>query len=411
VNRDDLNAPPHAKKHAHLLSVLAVLTVAHAAEPIQPPGPEQSRSVGQVPVSASPALPAVIGGDGDGWVGGEIPPFIPPAKPLVEVAMRDPSICRGPDNTYDLVGTTGKDMWHRNDGIEMWKSRDLKDWEYVGLVWTFAKDAKADWQKGKLNPDGTRTPKPLWAPELHYIQGQWYLAACVERLGCVLLKSTSGRPEGPYTDLKPDASMAPGPLYDASLFEDDDGQVYFLCSPGVRVARMKPDLSDLAEPLRPVTVAPGTKWHNCEGPYMAKLNGRYYLFMAQGTRHQPEGGRAGPGVNSSYDIWAMSAPTPYGPFEKRHLAFPRAGHNVVFQDHTGRWWSTWGTNVMKDALDLPFSRNRPSSRSKWTARANCGKPRLQKIPFRTPEILRPKHPSRKPSTTRRGTADRRVSLR
>jgi beta-xylosidase len=293
----------------------------------------------------------VIGGDKEGWVGGEIPPFTAPEKPVVDVPMRDPGICRGPDNNYYLIGTTQDSMggpkgdwWKHNRGIEMWKSPDLRKWEYLGYVWTFEKDAKADWQKGKLNADGTRTPKPLWAPELHYIKENWYISCCVERLGCIVLKSTTGRPEGPYADLSKEGSIAPGPLYDASLFEDDDGQVYLLCAPGAQIARMKPDLSGLAEPLRHVTVAPGTKWHNCEGPTMVKLNGRYYLMMAQGTYHSA-GGRAMPGEEKTYDTWAISAPTPYGPFEKRHLAFPRGGHNVVFQDHTGRWWSTWGTRI------------------------------------------------------------------
>jgi beta-xylosidase len=337
----------------HTLTLLTALLAASAAHAIEPPGPEQIRTVGRMAISERPALPAVTGGDKEGWVGGELPPFTPPEKPLVDVRMRDPSICRGPDNNYYLIGTTGPNMWRENKGIEMWKSPDLKKWEYVSYVWTFEKDVKADWQKGKVNPDGTVTPKPLWAPELHYIKGQWYIAACVEHLGTLVLKSTTGRPEGPYTDIKPDGRIAPPGPHDASLFEDDDGQVYFMCA-GARIAKMKPDMSDLAEPLRNVTIAPGTKTYNCEGPHMAKLNGRYYLFVAQGTNHSNDGERAGPGVKSSYDVWVMSAPTPYGPFEKRHLAFPRGGHIVVFQDHTGRWWSTWGTNTKGGAVGLPF---------------------------------------------------------
>ena len=338
---------------AILFALLLARSLSAVVQPIDPPNPEQSRSVGRMAISERPALPAVTGGDKEGWGGGEIPPLTPPAKPMVEVTMRDPSICRGPDNSYYLIGTTGPNMWRENKGIEMWKSSDLKTWKYLGYVWTFEKDAKADWQRGKLNPDGTRTPKPLWAPELHYIKGQWYIAACVEHLGCLILKSTSGLPEGPYADIKSGEHIIPPGSHDASLFEDDDGQVYFLCA-DARIARMKPDMSDLAEPLRHVTVAPDTKWHNCEGPTMMKLNGRYYLFVAQGTDHSNDGERAGPGAKSTYDIWAMSASTPYGPFEKRHLAFPRAGHNVVFQDHTGRWWSTWGTNTKEGAVGLPF---------------------------------------------------------
>jgi beta-xylosidase len=304
-----------------------------------------------MPISERPPLPAVGGGDDEGWVGGQLPPLTQPAQPIVDVPMRDSSICRGPDNHYYLIGTIG-DWFHDNKGIQMWESPDLTTWKPLGYVWTFAENAKADWQKGELKPDGTRTPNPLWAPELHYIKGQWYIACCIARLGSCILKSTSGGPEGPYANVKAEGS-SPLPNYDASLFEDDDGQVYFLCA-DANIARMKPDLSDLAEPLRHVTVAPDTKWHNCEGPTMMKLNGRYYLFVAMGTTHGTDNERAGAGVKKTYDVWAMSATTPYGPFTKRHLAFPRAGHNVVFQDSSSHWWSTWGCDDSTGLIGVPF---------------------------------------------------------
>ena len=87
---------------------------------------------------------------------------------------------------------------------------------------------------------------------------------------------------------------------------------------------------------------------------MVKLNGRYYLIVAQGTDHRNDGERAGPGAKSTYDDWAMSAPTPYGPFEKRHLAFPRAGRNTLFQDKSGHWWATWGCSAKGQSVGMPF---------------------------------------------------------
>ena len=40
--------------------------------------------------------------------------------------------------------------------------------------------------------------------------------------GCGLLKSTTGKPEGPYEDMQPGERM--GDEIDASLFQDDDGR-------------------------------------------------------------------------------------------------------------------------------------------------------------------------------------------
>lgn len=60
--------------------------------------------------------------------------------------------------------------------------------------------------------------------------------------GSFILRSTSGRPEGPYENI---AGNATGPIFNnlgGSLFEDDDGQVYFV-GHNHFIARMKADLS------------------------------------------------------------------------------------------------------------------------------------------------------------------------
>ena len=103
-----------------------------------PPGHAINGSVGTMPISPKPALAAVTGGEGEGWVNGVVPK-LPHLKPIVDVPMRDPNICVGPDGTYYLVGTTGN-FFKANDGIEMWKSKDLVKWDHVGFIWTFAKD-------------------------------------------------------------------------------------------------------------------------------------------------------------------------------------------------------------------------------------------------------------------------------
>ena len=179
------------------------------------------------------------------------PPAMPVAalpaglKPLFDFPLRDTCVCLGPDGVYYLTGTTGHPTWWQtNEGIRVWKSKDLKTWEPLGLVWTFAKNAT--WQKGKAGPDG-KPVRAIWAPEIHYFKGTFWLAYCVNYGGTGVLKSTSGKAEGPYVDIKPD-----GPLtgeIDASLFDDDDGKVYFVWQNG-KIARMKDDMTGLAEKPR-----------------------------------------------------------------------------------------------------------------------------------------------------------------
>lgn len=79
--------------------------------------------------------------------------------PLADIWMRDAFITYGEaDGIYYMTGTTATPgrvfkgqvhCWDYNDGIYMWKSKDMKNWEPMGRVWSFDADA-ADWQK-KVN--------------------------------------------------------------------------------------------------------------------------------------------------------------------------------------------------------------------------------------------------------------------
>lgn len=157
-------------------------------------------------------------------------PGMPDLKPLFDYPVRDTCVCLGPDGTYYLIGTTGHPTWwNTNEGVRMWKSKDLKTWDAMGLVWSFEKNAT--WQKVKTDKDGKKTAdSAIWAPELHHFKGTYWIAYCVNYGGTGILKSQSGKPEGPYVDIKKD-----GPLtgeIDASLFADDDGSVYFVWQDG-----------------------------------------------------------------------------------------------------------------------------------------------------------------------------------
>ncbi len=252
---------------------------------------------------------------------------LPPIQPVFEYPLRDPSICAGPDGYYYLTGTTGYPTWWKtNDGIRVWKSKDLKEWTPLGLVWSFAKDGS--WQKAIRK--GRRA---IWAPEIHYLKGTFWLPYSVNyaKGGTGLLKSTTGRAEGPYMDVKPDGPLTP--RIDASLFQDDDGSVYFVFQNGM-VARMKDDLSGLAEEPR-LLVPANHKEVGFEGAFLFKTAGKYHLIAAE---FNPIPGDSS--NRSTYDCMAASSDNVYGPYSNRHLAIPHAGHNMIFRDRTGLWWST-----------------------------------------------------------------------
>jgi hypothetical protein len=141
-------------------------------------------------------------------------------KPILDYWMRDAFIMYGPDGNYYMTGTTatpGRNFpngnihcWDYNDGLYLWKSANMKNWESLGRVWSFDEDA-ADWQKkGKPVKPGAMSVnkdpldsfyRAVWAPELHYVKSEkkWLLIACLNGGGgSFVLESSSGKPEGPY---------------------------------------------------------------------------------------------------------------------------------------------------------------------------------------------------------------------
>ena len=272
-----------------------------------------------------------------------------PLRMLLDIPLRDPQITRGGDGYYYMTGTemdkntlpaevapnnekvSGLGI---NNGIPLWRSKDLVNWETMGYAWTFEKDGT--WQKG-VTRDG-RFRRSLYAPEIHFIKGNYWIVYCLNyrnpessysRTG--LLRSTTGKPEGPYVDVKTDGPMPP--TIDASLFEDDDGKVYYLWE-GYGIARMNDDMTALAEPPRKVEIK-GGKYQWAEGISLIKQNGKYILGQAGKPFYNDKT------LPDTYDYFSSVSDSIYGPYEPTKRALPHCGHNNFFKDGKGNWWSTY----------------------------------------------------------------------
>jgi beta-xylosidase len=262
---------------------------------------------------------------------------LPPLRPLFDTPLRDPSICIGGDGLYYLTGTTGFPTWWKtNEGIRVWKSADLKKWEPLGLVW---KIEQGTWQK-KFHGD----KRALWAPEIHFLKGTFWLTLCMNFGGTGLLKSTSGKAEGPYVDVHPSGTLTGN--IDASLFADDDGQVYFVWQNGM-IARLNETLTGLAE--KPRHLKPSNHHQvGFEGAFMTKVKGKYHLLCADF-------------IKGNYDCMVATADRLYGPYGPRYLAIPHGGHNMFFKDKSGNWWSTFFGSDPK----APFQERAAILRIQW----------------------------------------------
>lgn len=105
--------------------------------------------------------------------------------------------------------------------------------------------------------------------------------------------SSTGKPEGPYVNaFTIDRPIVEG--IDATLFEDEDGKVYFTYGQATEIALLKDDMSGLAEPFRRVVLTdpdhnPDHHAKKCvghgmndlghEGAVLFKRNGKYYRIL------------------------------------------------------------------------------------------------------------------------------------
>jgi beta-xylosidase len=306
------------------------------------------------------------------------------------VWMRDTYVNRfevDGETLYVATGTTksaGLDKagpW--NDGIYVWTSPSLDGpWKLAdttgirpdqpkGKVWspefvgenTAGRVVVAPWQAYK-NPDDPATKAGnAWAPELHLIDGKWYLVACMgdqsTLTGSFILVSDGG-PEGPYRNIDGsiehplgDPVRATNPQYyhiDGGLF--DDGDATYLVLHNDLYAKMTADMEDLETPtnLPTFTQKKYSPEPYLEGATVTKSGGKYYLMHAvwankSGTPEAPVWSYlSNSGAKDQYDAVVAVADKFEGPYSARYTAGVGAGHNNMFVDDDGTVWATFFRN-------------------------------------------------------------------
>lgn len=288
--------------------------------------------------------------------------------PLIDHPLRDPSICQGPDGWYYLTGTDGTAIapergtdFLNNEGIRLWRSRDLQDWQALGLVFSINQDQ--DGGVGHNSPfqwrarptalragDGPEV-RGIHAPEIHYLKETFWITYSIAGWGGGLLKSTSGKPEGPYLDWgRCRLAYRPKPTYTSqlvfqggslSLFEDDDGQVYLLYGQG-QIAPLSDDLRHLAAPPRLLQCENPAKTGEQaadyplqvgrEGFFLTRHEGRYLLFA---TDHFTRGSEA------CSDVYVAWSETLFGPYSERRWCITYAGQTTIFTGPEGQLLATY----------------------------------------------------------------------
>mgnify|MGYP000371515000 FL=1 len=314
----------------------------------------------------------------------------PQDEELGRVWMRDTYVNRfevDGETLYVATGTTRAEGLTKaapwNDGIYVWTAPALDGpWtladtsgirpdEPTGKVWspefvdenTAGRTVVADWQAWK-NPDDPATRAGnAWAPELHYIDGEWYLVACMgdqsTLTGSFILKSEGG-PEGPYRNIEANLDhplgepvRAANPQYyhiDGGLF--DDGDTTYLVLHNDLYSEMSADMEHLVTPtdLPTFTQRKYSPEPYLEGATVTKVGEKYYLMHAVWANR---GGSAssptwsylpGTGVKDQYDAIVAVSDSFEGPYSMRTTLGVGAGHNNMFVDEDGTVWATFFRN-------------------------------------------------------------------
>jgi arabinoxylan arabinofuranohydrolase len=211
------------------------------------------------------------------------------------------------------------DTYATMDGYHVFSSADMINWTDHGEI-MHSKDVS--W-----GVDGF-----MWAPGAARRNGKYYLyyphidKKNEWRVGVAI----GDRPYGPFKDIGHPIEGITGT--DPAIFIDDDGEAYIYNGSHV-MAKLKPNMIELAEAVRTVDYAPKEildddlqRFH--EGSFMHKKDGKYY-FSYTNFKHAKYGG------------WYAMGDSPYGPFK---WIGPMAPSPNGAQDHhsiiefKGQWY-------------------------------------------------------------------------
>ncbi|MDE6532510.1 MAG: glycoside hydrolase family 43 protein [Muribaculaceae bacterium] len=275
-------------------------------------------------------------------------------NPIIPGFNPDPSICRVGEDYYLVTSS-----FAFYPGLPIYHSKDLVNWELIG----HAIDEK---NIGGFHFDGLGDNDGIWAPTIRHHDGKFYISSTMWKGGGNFIL-TSDSPTGPWH----------GPVWvegasgiDPTIFWDDDGKSYYIGNrydfkqswPGqVGIQIQEIDLENEAKGEvtekktgltfeAPVYRLKGDNYilsfghamnsRYAEGPHIYKIEGRYYLIMAEGG----SGNYHAVTVHCSDSIFGPYVPQQINPvLTHRHLGdgYPvqNIGHADLVQTPRGDWYA------------------------------------------------------------------------
>lgn len=253
-------------------------------------------------------------------------------NPILPGFHPDPSICRVGGDFYLVTSS-----FEYFPGLPLFHSTDLVHWEQINHI--LDRDSQFTLTTEAPNHFG------IYAPTLRYHDGIYY---------CIV--TNVGGPAGgnffvyttdPYSAWS-DPVWLPFGGIDPSLFFDDDGKVYYSgTDKNIFISELVLSRSTTADGSvqlhcdhvgEQVYAWDGSGGNNPEGPHLYKINGMYYLMIAEG------------GTEYCHMVTIARSQSVYGPYEpcphnpvltnrSTDLPIKAVGHADLVEDQNGNWWA------------------------------------------------------------------------
>jgi xylan 1,4-beta-xylosidase len=239
-------------------------------------------------------------------------------NPVIPGFNPDPSICRVGDD-YFLVTSTFE--WF--PGVPIYHSRDLVHWRHIGHCLT---------RDSQLPLQGCRSSGGIYAPTIRHHQGRFHMVT-TNVTGGGNFYVHSDDPAGEWSE---PIWVAQGGIDPSFFFED--GRTYLASTGPQGIQQSEIDLATGELLSEPRMIWPGTGGRFPEAPHLYKIDGAYYLMIAEGGT---EYGHVET-IARSDSLWGPFESCPHNPIlthrnRGRH-PIQGTGHADLIQAGDGSWW-------------------------------------------------------------------------
>jgi Beta-xylosidase len=250
--------------------------------------------------------------------------FVTYHNPILKGFRPDPSICFVHNDCY-LVNST----FEYYPGVPIFHSTDLIHWDQIGACLT---------RDSQIQLENCRPSGGIYAPTIRYHAGKFFMITTnVTHKGNFIVHTDdihSDWSEPQWIDHRG---------IDPSLFFDEDGACFYCGTgegengkQGIVLFEIDPENGRILSDKRMISYGLTANWP--EGPHIYKVNGWYYLMLAEGGTEYSHMET----IFRSRDIHGSYEPCPHNPILSNRFEMYNqiqcCGHADIAQDSNGNWW-------------------------------------------------------------------------